>query len=179
MLEEDAIAVVAMLKKGAETMKAREEALTASTVALNQAIAQLQQLPGTLGQHTSQYIAAGVRQSIQDDFSRPIADAVKGPLSELHYATNQARDVMREVRGESRLQTWNWVAVMVIIGIAMGGFGCYWFFVRDINHLNDRLDNIQQQQITPAAPAPNTKPAPAGSTKGRHAHPVVAQPTAP
>lgn len=90
MLEEDAIAVVAMLKKGAETMKAREEALTASTVALNKAITQLQQLPGTLGQHTSQYIAAGVRQSIQDDFSRPIADAVKGPLSELHYATNQA-----------------------------------------------------------------------------------------
>lgn len=62
-------------------MKAREAALTASTVALNQAISQLQQLPGTLGQHTSQYIAAGVRQSIEDDFSRPIANAVKGPLS--------------------------------------------------------------------------------------------------
>lgn len=81
--------------------------------------------------------AAGVRQSIQDDFSRPIADAIKGPLSELYYATNQARDVMRKVRGESRLQTWNWVAVMVILGIAIGGLGCYWFFVRDINHLND------------------------------------------
>jgi len=85
---------------------------------------------------------------------------------------------MRQVRGESRLQTWNWVAVMVILGIALGGVGCYWFFVRDINHLNDRLDSIQQQ-MTPVAPVPDTKPAPGASTKGRHAHPAAAQPTAP
>jgi hypothetical protein len=178
MLEEDAIAVVAMLKKGAETMKAREEALAASTVALNQAIVKLQQLPATLGQQTSQYIAAGVRQSIQDDFSRPIADAVKGPLSELQYATNQARDLMREVRKESRLQTWNWVAVMVLLGVAIGGLGCYGFFVRDINQVNDRLDSIQQQ-ITPRAQIPDTKPVPGASSKGHHAHPAAAPSTAP
>ena len=43
----------------------------------------------------------GVRQSIQDDFSRPIETAVKGPIGELNQATYHARIVMAEVGKES------------------------------------------------------------------------------
>ena len=43
------------------------EALRIRTLALNRAIKQLQELPLVFGKQTSEYIAMGVRQSIQAD----------------------------------------------------------------------------------------------------------------
>ena len=157
MADDEALALYGTVKKMVLAMAEREAALDAKTAALQAAIAGLEQLPATLGKQTSQYIEAGIRASIKGDFKRPIEDAISGPLGELQYATNQARDVMREVRSESKLQSWTAVAVMVILGIALGVTGSYFFFIRDLGNINDRLEIIQQQIATPA-PAPDAKP---------------------
>ena len=65
---------------------------------------------------------------------------------------------MRQVRSESKLQSWTAVAFMVILGVALGMGGRYFFFIRDLGNINDRLEIIQQQIATPA-PAPDAKPA--------------------
>jgi len=81
---------------------------------------------------------------------------------------------MAQVGSEVHFQTWRWVAFLVLIGVALGSTGCYWFFVRDLNQVNERLDSIQQQ-VTPAAPLPDAKPAISPSTKGHHgSHSVIA-----
>ena len=45
--------------------------------------------------------------------------------------------------------------------------GSYGLFVRDINHLNERLDSLQQRTI-PAAPIQETKPAPGPASTKRN-----------
>jgi hypothetical protein len=156
MTDDELLLIYKGLRDMTEAMKAREIALDAKTAALGAAIAQLGKLPETLGKQTSQYIAMGVRQSIQDDFSRPIADAVKGPIAELSRETYHAREVMAQVGKESRLQTRNAIIIMVLIGVIVGAFGSYFFYNRNIGRIEDRLDSIQQQ-ITPPAPTPDAK----------------------
>jgi hypothetical protein len=177
MTEEELLALYALVRKEAEGMGAREKALQERTAALNQSIQQLQQLPLTLGKQTSEYIAMGVRQAIKDDFSRPIETAVKGPLELLSQEVYHARDVMAQVGGEVAFQTWRWVAFLVLIGVALGSGGCYWFFVRDLSQVNDRLDSIQQQVLL-ALPPPDAKPATGPSPRSHHgSHSAVAPST--
>jgi hypothetical protein len=178
MTEEELLALYALVRKEAEGMAAREEALRARTLALNQSIEQLQQLPLTLGKQTSEYIAMGVRQAIKDDFSRPIETAVKGPLELLNREIYHARDVMAQVGNEVAFQTWRWVAFLVLVGVALGSGGCYWFFVRDLNQVNERLDTIQQQVVL-AIPVPDAKTAGGPSTKGHHGSHAAPAPSAP
>jgi uncharacterized iron-regulated membrane protein len=59
---------------------------------------------------------------------------------------------------EARFQNWRWISIMVLLGIVLGATGWYYWFVHDLNQINDRLDTIQQQ-ITPAVPAPVPQPA--------------------
>ncbi len=158
MADEEALAFYGAVKRMVQAMADREAALDAKTAALDAAIAGLEQLPATLGKQTSQYIEKGVRASIREDLKWPVEDAFKKPIEDLGYATNQARDVMRQVRSESKLQSWTAIAVMVILGVALGMGGSYFFFIRDLGNINDRLDTIQQQIATPA-PAPDAKPA--------------------
>ncbi len=161
MSNDELLAIYGGVKEMAAAMKSREAVLDAKTAALGAAIAQLGKLPDTLGKQTSQYIAMGVRQSIQDDFSRPIAEAVKGPIAELSRETYHAREVMAEVGKESRLQTWKWISIMVLCGVILGAFGSYWFYNQVIGRIDDRLDSIQQQ-ITPGGSVPDAKPASKG-----------------
>ncbi len=98
MADDEAIALYGMVKKMAQAMSEREAALSAKTAALEAVVANLQQLPATVGKQTSQYIEKGVRASIREDIKWPVEEAFQKPIGELHYATNQARDVMREVR---------------------------------------------------------------------------------
>ena len=158
MADDEALALYGAVKKMVQSMAEREAALSAKTAALEAAVANLQQLPATLGKQTSQYIAAGVKASIQDDFSRPIADAVKGPIAELSRETYHARIVMEQVGKEVRYQSWTTITVLVILGIALGTGGSYFFFIRDLGNINDRLETIQQQ-IATLANAPDAKPA--------------------
>ncbi|AXC14008.1 hypothetical protein ACPOL_4740 [Acidisarcina polymorpha] len=65
---------------------------------------------------------------------------------------------MREVRSTAKLQGWTTVAVVLVMGIALGVTGSYFLFIRDLGNIDDRLETIQQQIATPA-PAPETKPA--------------------
>lgn len=164
MTDDELLLIYKGLRDMTEAMKAREIALDQKTAALGAAIAQLGKLPETLGKQTSQYIAMGVRQSIQDDFSRPIAEAVKGPIAELSRETYHARIVMEQVGKEVRFQSWTWVAVLLLLGFALGGAAGYYLFVRDMNHVGDRLDTIQQQ----LAPAPVTQPADGKAAKEHH-----------
>ncbi len=169
MTDDELLLIYKGLRDMNEAMKAREIALDQKTAALGAAIAQLEKMPFALGKQTSQYIAMGVRQSIQDDFSRPIAEAVKGPIAELSRETYHAREIMAEAGKESRFQTWKWISIMVLCGGILGAFGSYFFYNQVIGRINDRLDSIQQQ-ITAPTPAPETKPAPASSTKGHKEH---------
>ena len=66
-------------------------------------------------------------------------------------ATHHAREVMSQVGRESRYQTWGWIAIMILLGVILGAFGCYFFFQRDIDRIDGRLDSIQQQ-MTPSVP---------------------------
>jgi hypothetical protein len=166
--DDEAIALYGAVKKMAQAMAEREAALDEKAATLDAAIAVLEQLPATLGKQVSQYIERGVRASIKEDLKWPVEDALKGPIGDLGYATNQARDVMRQVRSESKLQSWTAVAVMVILGVALGMGGSYFFFIRDLGNINDRLETIQQQIATPA-PAPDVKP-PAKPGKARLSH---------
>ena len=168
MADDEAIALYGAVKRMVQAMADREAALDEKAAALDAAIAGLQQLPATLGKQTSQYIEAGIRASIRGDFKRPIEDAINGPIGELQYATNQARDVMREVRSESKLQSWTAIAVMVVLGVALGMGGSYFFFIRDLGNINDRLETIQQQIATPV-PVPEAKP-PAKPGKAHQSH---------
>jgi hypothetical protein len=70
------------------------------------------------------------------------------------------------------------VAFLVLIGVALGSTGCYWFFVRDLNQVNERLDSIQQQVVL-AVPAPDAKPAIGPSTKSHRGSHAAVAPTAP
>lgn len=145
MTEDEALALYGAIKKLAGSMAAREAALASKMAALETAIEELRQLPAMLGEQTGQSIAAGVRQSIQDDFRLPIEAAVHKPLRELNQATDQARHVMAEVGRESRFQTWTWLGILLLLGVFLGAFGCYYFVQSDIAQINQRLDIIQQQ----------------------------------
>jgi len=169
MTDDELLALYGSMKEMAAAMKAREAALVTKTAALDAAIAELKQLPGTLGKQTSQYIAMGVKQSIQDDFSRPIAEAVKGPIAELSRETYHARSVMAQVAKETRYQSWTWLAVILLLGFAFGGAASYYLFVRDLNQVGDRIDAIQQQ-LAPAVPAQEAKPVDGRPTKGHKGH---------
>lgn len=178
MADDEAIALYGMVKKMAQAMAAREAALDAKTAALAAAVAELRQLPVTLSQQTGQYIEAGVRASIRGDFKGPIEDALRAPIGEVQYATTQARDVMREVRDKSKMQSWTAVAIVLLLGILLGVCSCYYFFVRDLDQVNDRLDTIQQQIALPPQ-APAAKPAAVPSTKAHHGSHAAAPPSAP
>jgi hypothetical protein len=164
MTDDELIALYGSMKEMAAAMRAREIALDAKTAALSSAIARLGKLPETLGKQTSQYIAMGVRQSIQDDFSRPIADAVKGPIAELSRETYHAKSVIAEVARYERFHTWIWLGIIFLLGCLAGGTAGYYLVVRDLNSINAQLGAIQQQ----IAPAVDAKPADGKAAKEHH-----------
>jgi len=53
-------------------MTARDAELKQSTAALEATIAQVRQVPAMLGQQIGKYIAAGIREVVQEDFRQPI-----------------------------------------------------------------------------------------------------------
>ena len=111
----------------------------------------------------------GVRKAIQEDFARPIADAVNGPMAELRHAAHEAHVAIEDIRSESKLQNWTWVAIMVLFGVALGVTGSYFFYTRDVGRINDRIDNLQQQ-IAPPAPVIDVMPPDGKPGKGKKGH---------
>ena len=74
MTDDELLLIYQGLPDISEAMKAQEIILNQKSAHLDAAVAQPQCHPLTLGKQTQpEYIAIGVRQSIQDDVTRPIA----------------------------------------------------------------------------------------------------------
>jgi len=61
-------------------------------------------------------------------------------------------------------------ALILALGFALGAFGSYYFFYRQVSALNDRFDHLQQLLLAPLpAPADTHAPIPqAGKKHGQH-----------
>jgi hypothetical protein len=56
--------------------------------------------------------------------------------------TYEALGVMRQVRSESKLQSWTTVALMVVLGIAIGTGGSYFFFIRGMATIRYKMGHL-------------------------------------
>ena len=149
MRDDELLAIYGATRKLAEGMETRAAELKQSTVALEATIAQVRQLPAMLGQQTSKYIAAGIREVVHDDFSLPIQKAIEGPIRSIDVAAYHAREAVGHLKQEARFQTWTIFALILAFGFALGAFGTYFFFTRQVSALNDRFDHLQQLLLTP------------------------------
>ncbi len=160
MRDDELLAIYGATRQLAEGMTARDAELKQSTAALEATIVQVRQLPAMLGQQTSKYIAAGIREVVQEDFKQPIEKAVEGPIRSIEVAAYHAREAVGHLKEEARFQTWTVFALILALGFALGAFGTYFFFTRQVSALNSRFDQLQQQVIapTPASPDAQTPP---------------------
>ena len=170
MRDDELLAIYGATRQLAEGMTARDAELKQSTAALEATIAQVRQLPAMLGQQTSKYIAAGIREVVQEDFRQPIEKAVEGPIRSIEVAAYHAREAVGHLKEEARFQTWTVFALILALGFALGAFGTYFFFTRQVSALNSRFDHLEQMLVTPLpAPADTHAPMPgAGKKHGQH-----------
>jgi len=127
----------------------------------------VRQLPATLGAQTSKYIAASIREVIQEDFRQPIEKAVEGPIRSIDVAAYHAREAVGQLKEQSRYLNWTWFAIVLALGFALGAFGTYYFFTRQVSALNDRFDHLQQLLVAPVPASANTQALPP-QTKKKH-----------
>jgi hypothetical protein len=80
--------------------------------------------------------------------------------------TYHARSVMAEVGKDARFQNRKSISIMIFLGIVLGATGCYYWFVRDLNQINDRLDTIQQQLTLAGSGSGSGSGAAAGRREG-------------
>ena len=168
MRDDELLAIYTATRQIAEGMAARDAELKKSTAALEATIAQVKQLPAALGQQTSKYIASGIREVVQGDFSAPIEEALQKPLFSLDLALRQATTVVSEFKGVTRYLSWTWFAIILALGLGLGSFGTYFFFTREVGKLHDQITALQQQIAPPAAPVAVPAPAPQQQTKKKH-----------
>ncbi len=167
MRDDELLAIYGATRQLAEGMEARDAELKKSTAALEATIVQVRQLPATLGAQTSKYIAAGIREVVQEDFRQPIEKAIEGPIHSLDVAAYHARAAVEQIKQEARFQNWTVFAVILALGFALGAFGTYYFFTRQVSALNDRFDHLQQLLLTPLPAAADIQ-APLPQTKKKH-----------
>jgi hypothetical protein len=170
MRDDELLAIYGATRQLAEDMQARDAELKQSTAALEATIAQVRQLPAMLGQQTSKYIAAGIREVVQEDFKQPIEKAVEGPIRSIEVAAYHAREAVGHLKQEARFQTWTVFALILALGFALGAFGTYFFFTRQVSALNSRFDHFEQMLAAPL-PAPagtQTPPPQTGKKHGQH-----------
>ena len=170
MRDDELLAIYGATRQLAEGMTARDAELKQSTVALEATIAQVRQLPAMLGQQTSKYIAAGIREVVEEDFRQPIEKAVEGPIRSIEVAAYHAREAVEQIKREARFQNWTVFALILALGMALGGGAAYFFFARQVAALNDRFDYLQHLLLMPVPAATDTHaPMPqAGKKHGQH-----------
>ncbi len=85
-------------------------------------------------------------------------------------AAYHAREAVGHLKEEARFQTWTVFALILALGFALGAFGTYFFFTRQVSALNSRFDHLEQMLVTPLpAPADTHAPIPqAGKKHGQH-----------
>ena len=171
MRDDELLAICRATRQLAEGMAARDAELKQSTSALEATIAQVRQLPAMLGQQTSKYIAAGIREVVQGDFKEPIENAVEGPIHSLDAAAYHARAAVEQINQRARFQNWTVFGLILALGMALGGGAAYFFFARQVLALNDRFDYLQYLLLTPTPAAADTHippPKPTGKKPGQH-----------
>jgi hypothetical protein len=170
MRDDELLAIYGATRQLAEGMAARDAELKQSTAALEAIIVQVHQLPAMLGAQTSKYIAAGIREVVNDDFKQPIEKAVEGPIRSIEVAAFHAREAVEQIKRDARFQNWTVFALILAVGMALGGGGAYFFFARQVSALNDRFDHLQQLLVAPPSAAADTHaPTPqAGKKHGQH-----------
>ena len=116
MRDDELLAIYGATRQLAEGMQARDAELKQSTAALEATIAQVRQLPAMLGQQTSKYIAAGIREVVQEDFKQPLEKAIEGPIRSIDVAAYHAREAVGHLKerpasrpGPSSPLSWLWV----------------------------------------------------------------------
>jgi hypothetical protein len=92
---------------------------------------------------------------------------VKRPLEQFSQEIYSARNIMAQVSEAARFQSRRWMAILVLIGIVLGGDGSHFFFGRDLSQVNERLDTIQQQVLL-AMSLPGAKLGTSPPDKGHH-----------
>ncbi len=170
MTDDELLAIYGATRQLAEGMEARNAELKKSTTALEAIIVQVHQLPAMLGAQTSKYIAAGIREVVQDDFKQPIEKAIEGPIHSLDVAAYHARAAVEQINQRARFQNWTVFGLILALGMALGGGAAYFFFARQVSALNDRFDYLQHLLLapTPAAADTHTPPKPTGKKPGPH-----------
>ena len=170
MRDDELLAIYGATRQLAEGMTARDAELKQSTAALEATIAQVRQLPAMLGQQTSKYIAAGIREVVEEDFRQPIEKAVEGPIRSIEVAAYHAREAVGHLKEEARFQTWTVFALILALGMALGGGAAYFLFARQVAALNDRFDHLQELLLTPVPAAADTHATPpqTGKKHGQH-----------
>ena len=170
MRDDELLAIYTATRQIAEAMAARDAELKKSTAALEATIIQVRQLQAILGQQTGKYIAAGIREVVQEDFSQPIENALKEPLFSLDLALRHATTVVSEFKGVTRYLTWTWFAIVLAMGFGLGSFGTYFFFTREVGKLRDQIDAMQQQVAPPVVPVASPAPPPVQTKKKHEQH---------
>ena len=170
MRDDELLAIYGATRQLAEDMAARDAELKQSTAALEATIAQVRQLPAMLGQQTSKYIAAGIREVVEEDFKQPLEKAIEGPIHSLDVAAYHARAAVEQINQRARFQNWTVFALILALGFALGAFGTYFFFTRQVSALNSRFDHLEQMLVTPPPTAVDAHaPIPqAGKKHGQH-----------
>lgn len=169
MTDDELLVLYRSMRTLSEGMEARNAALEKSTAAQNAAIAQLNKLPVVVGQQLNHYIAAAVKESIQEDFRMPVEHAVKKPIEDLKYAAGEARRMLGRVEAFNRFESYRYMALLVAGGFVLGIGASYLFISHQLSDFNDRLDRLNQNLLlVMPAPAAPSAPEPAGKKHGRH-----------
>jgi hypothetical protein len=183
--EDQIVAIYGSIKTLAQGMAAREAALDKKTAELDVIIAELKQLPLTLGKQTGQYIGMGVRQAMEQDFSPPIKEVFQPPIAELKSVLRNARESIQEVSRYAKYQTLVWMLSLAGIGFVAGAGVTFLYLGSKIDALREQVVAVQQQ-IAPAAPVSSlggpSKPSPKNGHSGSgvkpkppsHAEPAAA-----
>jgi hypothetical protein len=171
MRDDELLAIYGATRQLAEGMAARDAELKKSTEALEAIIVQVHKLPAMLGAQTSKYIAAGIREVVQGDFKEPVEKAVEGPIRSIEVAAYHAREAVEQIKRDARFQNWTVFALILALGMVLGGGGVYYFFARQVSALNDRFDYLQHLLLTPTPAATDTHvppPKQTGKKPGQH-----------
>jgi hypothetical protein len=85
-------------------------------------------------------------------------------------AAYHAREAVERINQRARFQNWTVFALILAVGMALGGGGAYFFFARQVSALNDRFDYLQHLLLAPpSAEADTHAPTPqAGKKHGQH-----------
>ena len=107
---------------------------------------------------------------VEEDFKQPLEKAIEGPIHSLDVAAYHARAAVEQINQRARFQNWTVFALILALGMALGGGAAYFFFARQVSALNERFDYLQHLLLapTPAAAETHVPPPQAGKKHGQH-----------